>query len=245
MSHPVVIKASALIHAGDIVAAESALVDLVETEGDTALVTVLDQLAPKDLLAIIREYDSAKPSLINLLVTPKQFADAVIMERLYAERNRDRLRSLINSVIFREDVAPDDFIEALAQKDLGLEVLADYLDERFEELSVFKSTGSFAIVDEERTPKDEEDDSVREDHFQMPKGGVGLDEVSDQDWMELTWRLAHHFPDEFFHVFQILTARSLAAGEAAAPAAEPKAGEEGAAEGPKPTGRAPVEESAL
>ena len=86
---------------------------------------------------------------------------------------------------------------------------------------------------------------MREDHFQMPKGGVGLDEVSDQDWMELTWRLAHHFPDEFFHVFQILTARSLAAGEAAAPAAEPKAGEEGAAEGPKPTGRAPVEESAL
>ena len=120
MSHPVVLKASALIHAGDIVAAESALVDLVETEGDTALVTVLDQLAPKDLLAIIREYDSAKPSLVNLLVTPKQFAEAVIMERLYAERNRDRLRSLINSVVFREDVEPDDFIEALAQKDLGL-----------------------------------------------------------------------------------------------------------------------------
>jgi hypothetical protein len=243
MSHPVVIKASALIHAGDISAAESALVDLVETEGDTALVTVLDELAPKDLLAIIREYDSAKPSLINLLVTPKQFADAVIMERLYAERNRDRLRSLVNSVIFREDVDPDDFIEALAQKDLGLEVLADYLDERFEELSVFKATGSFAVIDEERTPKDEEDDSVREDHFQMPKGGVALDEVGDRDWMELTWRLAHHFPDEFFHVFQILTARSLAAEQAAAPAVEPTDG--AAAEGTRPATRPPVEESAL
>ena len=245
MSHPVVLKASALIHAGDIVAAESALVDLVETEGDTALVTVLDQLAPKDLLAIIREYDSAKPSLINLLVTPNQFADAVIMERLYAERNRDRLRSLINSVVFREDVAPDDFIEALAQKDLGLEVLADYLDERFDELAIFKSTGSFALIEEERTPKDEEDDSVREDHFEMPKGGVGLDEVSDRDWMELTWRLAHHFPDEFFHVFQILTARSRAAEEAAIPAVEPKDGGEGATDASKAPGRAPVEESAL
>lgn len=245
MSHPAVIKASALIHAGDIVAAESALVDLVETEGDTALVTVLDQLAPKDLLAIIREYDSAKPSLINLLVTPKQFADAVIMERLYAERNRDRLRSLVNSVIFREDIEPDDFIEALAQKDLGLEVLADYLDERFEELAVFKATGSFALVDEERTPKDEEDDSVREDHFEMPKGGVGLDEVRDQDWMELTWRLAHHFPDEFFHVFRILAARSRAAEEAAVPSAEPKDTAEGAPVGPRAAGRAPAEESAL
>lgn len=245
MSHPAVIKASALIHAGDIVAAESALVDLVETEGDTALVTVLDELAPKDLLAIIREYDSAKPSLINLLVTPRQFADAVIMERLYAERNRDRLRSMVNSVIFRESVEPDDFIEALAQKDLGLEVLADYLDERFEELALFKATGSFTVFDEERTPKDEEDDSVREDHFEMPKGGVGLDEVRDQDWMELTWRLAHHFPDEFFHVFQILTARSRAAEEGAAPAAGSGISTGEAPEGSGAAARAPAEESAL
>ena len=245
MSHPAVIKASALIHAGDISAAESALVDLVETEGDTALVTVLDQLAPKDLLAIIREYDAAKPSVINLLVTPKQFADAVIMERLYAERNRDRLRSLINSVIFREDVDPDDFIGALSEKDLGLEVLADYLDERFEELTIFKRCGSFAIADVERTPKDEEDDSVREDHFELPKGGVGLDEVRDHDWMEVTWRLAHHFPDEFFHVFRILSARSRAAEEAAGPAAEPGDGVPATAAGEKSTGQAPAQESAL
>ena len=94
-------------------------------------------------------------------------------------------------------------------------------------------------------PKDEEDDSVREDHFQMPKGGVGLDEVSDKDWMELTWRLAHRFPDEFFHVFRILTSRSQAAEEAAGPVAEPKDGSEGATDGPKPAGRAPAEESAL
>ena len=243
MSHPVILKASALIHAGDISAAESALVDLVETEGDSALVTVLDQLAPRDLLAIIREYDSAKPSLINLVVTPKQFADAVIMERLYAERNRDRLRSLINSVIFREDVDPDDFIGALSEKDLGLEVLADYLDERFDELIVFKNSGSFVILDEERTPKDEEDDSVREDHFELPKGGVVLDEVRDHDWMELTWRLAHHFPDEFFHVFQILSARSRAAEEAAGPVVEFK--EAGAAGGAEKSTQPPGEESAL
>lgn len=240
MSHPAVIKASALIHAGDISAAESALVDLVEAEGDTALVTVLDQLAPKDLLAIMREYDSAKPSVINLLVTPKQFADAVIMERLYAERNRDRLRSMINSVIFREDVEPDEFIEALSEKDLGLEVLADYLDERFEELTIFKASGSFVVIDEERTPGDEEEDTVREDHFELPKGGVGLDEVRDHDWMELSWRLAHGFPDEFFHVFQILSARSRAAEAAAAPVAEPGEDAPGA-----PAGQPPAQESAL
>ena len=245
MSHPVIVKASALIHAGDISGAESALVDLVETEGDTALVTVLDQLAPKDLLAIIREYDSAKPSVINLLVTPKQFADAVIMERLYAERNRDRLRSMINSVVFREEVEPDTFIEALAEKDLGLEVLADYLDERFDELTLFKNTGHFVATEEERTPKDEEEDTVREDHFELPKDGVGLDEVRDQDWMELTWRLAHGFPDEFFHVFQILSARSRAAEAATAPVAEARDPLAESAGEPKPAGQPPAEESAL
>jgi hypothetical protein len=240
MSHPAVLKATALIRSGDISAAESALSALVETEGDTALVAVLDELPPKDLLAIIREYDSSKPSVVNLLVTPKQFADAVIMERLYAERTRDRLRSMINSVIYREDVEADDFIAALAEKDLGLEVLADYLDERFDEVSIFKNHGSFLVQDEERTPKDEEEDTVREDHLELPKGGVSLDEVSDSDWMELTWRLAHNHPDEFFHVYQILAARSRAVEEAPVKAEEG----EGAATPAADKGPA-AEESAL
>ena len=245
MTHPAVIKASALIHAGDISAAESALTELVDTEGDHALVAVLDELAPKDLLAIIREYDSAKSSVISLLVTPSQFADAVIMERLYAEQNRDRLRAMINSVIYRDDVEPDDFIEALTQKDLGLEVLADYLDDRFDELAMFKTYGSFVVVEEERTPRDEEEDSVREDQFEVPRGGVGLDEVRDQDWMELTWRLAHHFPDEFIHVYQILAGRIRAAEAAPVKAAPAEESEPSQDAGERQTGQGPAEESAL
>ncbi|MBL8386480.1 MAG: hypothetical protein JNM90_25575 [Burkholderiales bacterium] len=249
MSHPAVIKASALIHAGNIAAAESALSELVDTEGDTALVAVLDELAPRDLLAIMREYDAARPSVVNLLVTPRQFAEAVIMERLYAERNRDRLRAMVNSVIFRDDVDPDEFIAALAEKDLGLEVLADYLDERFDEIAVFKDHGSFVVTEEERVPRDEEDDAVRDDQFELPKGGVGLDEVRDGDWMELTWRLAHHHPDEFFHVYQILAARTRAAEAAAVPARPAEAGDDGAAAaerpGPAGAGAGAEEESAL
>lgn len=237
MSHPAIARASALIHAGDISAAEETLSDLVEAEGDNALVTVLDELQPKDLLAVLREYDASKPSLINLLVTPKQFADAIIMERLYAERNRDRLRSMVNAVIFRGDIEPDEFIAALVQKDLGLDVLADYLDERFEEVTIFRNCGSFVVTEEERTPKDEEDDATREDQFAVPAGGVGLDEVADHDWMELTWRLAHRFPDEFHHVFQILGARARAAEDAQV-SADPAA----AATAP---GRETAEESAL
>ena len=74
MHYPAIVKAQSLILAGDIVGAESALVELADEEGDQALVLALDQLPPKDLLAVIREYDPSKDSVINLLVTPEQFS---------------------------------------------------------------------------------------------------------------------------------------------------------------------------
>ena len=69
--HPALVHASSLIQVGDIAAAESALSALVETEGDHALVVLLDELPPKDLLAIIREYDASKPSVINTNASSK------------------------------------------------------------------------------------------------------------------------------------------------------------------------------
>ncbi|HSY25919.1 MAG TPA: hypothetical protein VK832_00285, partial [Burkholderiaceae bacterium] len=83
MSNSLVIKAASLIKAGDIAGAEFALVSLAEAEGDHALVAVLEELPPTDLLAVIREFDSSKESVINLLITPEQFARAVIIEKRY------------------------------------------------------------------------------------------------------------------------------------------------------------------
>ena len=77
MKHPVVIESLQLILAGDIEGAERALVAIAETEGDHALVAVLDQMPPKDLLAVMREFDSSKESLVNMVVTPEQFARAI------------------------------------------------------------------------------------------------------------------------------------------------------------------------
>ena len=71
-------KTQSLIAAGDIVGAESALAELADTEGDRALVVVLDQLPPKDVLAVIREFDTSKESVVNLVITPEQFARAVV-----------------------------------------------------------------------------------------------------------------------------------------------------------------------
>ena len=51
MNHLALIeKTRSLIAAGDIAGAESALTALADTDGDGALVVVLEQLAPKDIL---------------------------------------------------------------------------------------------------------------------------------------------------------------------------------------------------
>ncbi|HMV07027.1 MAG TPA: hypothetical protein PKA30_15960, partial [Accumulibacter sp.] len=81
MNHPVVVKAARLIHAGDIVGAETALASLVETDGDQALVVAMDELPAKDLLAVLRDFDASRESVVNLLVSPEQFARAVVLER--------------------------------------------------------------------------------------------------------------------------------------------------------------------
>lgn len=186
MNHPLVVQASALIHAGDIVGAESALVSLVDTEGDHALVAVLDELPPKDLLAVIREYDSSKESLINLLVTPEQFARALVLERQYGDRTHAHLRGMINSVIFRDGVEPGEFLEAIGEVDGGCEALIDYLADRDEEVAHFAENGSFNV----------------HETGEVPKG-----QVMDHDWMELSWLLHHEHPEMFSQILPELKKR--------------------------------------
>ncbi|MBP6652751.1 MAG: hypothetical protein KA181_10030, partial [Xylophilus sp.] len=79
-NYPALAKAQNLIRLGDISGAESALATLADEEGDHALVLALDTFPSKDLLTVIREYDSSKESVLNLLVTPQQFARAVVIE---------------------------------------------------------------------------------------------------------------------------------------------------------------------
>ncbi|OGV77376.1 MAG: hypothetical protein A3I83_06505 [Methylotenera sp. RIFCSPLOWO2_02_FULL_45_14] len=179
MTNLIVVQASSLIQSGDIVSAEALLTALVETEGDHALVEVLDEIPSKDLLAVIREYDSSKQSLLNLLITPEQFARAVVLDRLYKDMSHEHLRGMINSVIFREDADANEFIEAIAELEFGYETLADYLSDHAEEV-----TGeTFAALDTE---------------------DITRAEISDHDWKELTWLLRHNHADIYNIVHTLL-----------------------------------------
>ncbi|NKI70932.1 hypothetical protein GN109_16025 [Collimonas pratensis] len=189
MTNALVVKAANLIRDGDIAGAEFALVSLAETEGDYALVAALETLPPKDLLAVIREYDTSKESVVNLVVTPEQFARAVVMERLYGDHSHVRLRGMINAVLFRDDSHTGEFIEAIGEVDGGCEALIDYLSDRDEEVVHFVTYDTFNV---NRMEEGDEVDKA---------------EISDRDWKELTWLLKHEHADMFEQIWPVLKKR--------------------------------------
>ena len=199
-------KTRSLIAAGDIAAAEAALADLADTEGDGALMVVLEQLQPKDILAVIREYDNTKDSVINLLVTPAQFARAVVIEKQYKDLTRTHLRGMMNAVIFREDADPIEFLTAIGDLEGGSEALADYFSEKWSRIEAFARTGLFDTVEDDGEIVSEA--TLRGATYARAR--IERDEVADQDWMELAWILRYELPDLFIEMLLVLRAKARA-----------------------------------
>jgi hypothetical protein len=199
-------KTQALIAAGDIVGAESALVELADSQGDGALMEVLEQLPPKDILAVIREYDNSKSSIINLMLTPQQFARAVVIEKQYKDLTRGHLRGMMNSIIFRDDAEPLAFLTAIGDLDGGSEALADYFEEKWSRIEAFARTGAFDASEDDGDMVSEDD--LRANAWARPR--LNQDEVADQDWMQLGWLLRYELPDLFIEMLVVLRAKARA-----------------------------------
>jgi len=167
---------------------------------------VLEQLPPKDVLAVIREYDNSKSSIINLMLTPQQFARAVVIEKQYRDLTRTHLRGMMNSVIFRDDAEPLEFLTAIGDLEGGSEALADYFEEKWSRIEAFARTGTFDAVEDDGEMVAEDD--LRANAYARPK--LDQDEVADQDWMQLSWLLRYELPDLFIEMLVVLRAKALA-----------------------------------
>lgn len=198
-----------LIAAGDIAGAESALVALADAEGDAALMLVLEQLPAKDLLAVVREYDSSRESVVNLLVSPAQFARAVVLEKLYKDLSHTHLRGMVNSIVFRSEADPVEFLEAIGELEGGAEALADYFAEKWASIEAFARSGTFDAFADPDAPLLTEA-QLRDNAYLQPI--TEQDEVADQDWMELSWLLRYQLPDVFIEMLQALRTKARAYG---------------------------------
>ncbi|MDP3709457.1 MAG: hypothetical protein Q8R56_15465 [Polaromonas sp.] len=207
MNHLALIeKTQLLIAAGDIVGAESALVELADAEGDAALMVVLELLPAKDILAVMREYDNSRESVVSLLVTPEQFARAVVIEKQYKDLTRTHLRGMMNAIIFREDADPLAFLNAIGDLDGGSEALADYFTEKWDRVEAFASTGSFDAMRDTGELVSRAELQARA--YERPS--VEQDEIADHDWMELAWLLRYENPDLFIEMLTVLRAKARA-----------------------------------
>ena len=207
MNHLALIeKTRSLIAAGDITGAESALTELADTDGDGALVVVLEQLEPKDILAVIREYDQSKESIINLLVTPSQFARAMVIEKQYKDLTHTHLRGMVNSVLFRDEANPVDFLTAIGDLEGGSEAMANYFTDKWGRIEAFARTGTFDTVEEDGEMLSET--ALYASAYAKPR--IELDEIADQDWMELAWLLRYECPDLFIEMLLVMRAKARA-----------------------------------
>ncbi len=226
MTHPLVTTVSAMVYEGDIESAERALAVLADQEGDRALAKVVDEMPPRDLVAILREHDSARPSIVGELITPERFVATVALERAYGEKNHERLRGMVNAVLFADESRTDDFIVALGASEDGLNVLVDYCEERHEEIERFFRDGTFDEQDGEPLDGIPESDTDLDDgelDATTRRHVVPLREVQDADWRELAWRLRCEHYEVFRDVLQMLRARHHRAA-AAPPPPRPSAG---------------------
>ncbi len=207
MNHLTLItKTQSLIAAGDIAGAESALTELADTEGDSALMVVLDQLEPKDILAVMREYDPSRESVVSLLVTPAQFAHAIVIEKRYKDLTHTHLRGMVNAIVFREDADPVAFLTAVGDLEGGSEAMANYFAEKWARIESFARSGNFDTDEEDGEMMSESE--LLASAYLNPR--VHLDEVADQDWMELAWRMRYECPDLFTETLLVLRAQARA-----------------------------------
>ena len=161
---------------------------------------VLEQLPPKDVLAVIREYDNSRESVVSLLVTPAQFARAVVIEKLYKDLTRTHLRGMINAIIFRDDADPLEFLNAIGDLDGGSEALADYFSDQWSRVEGFARSGSFEAADEYGKMLSQA--ALPACAYEKPR--VQQDEIADRDWMQLAWILRYELPDLFIEMLMVL-----------------------------------------
>ena len=218
--HQIILRSAEMIQAGDIAGAERALVAVADQAGDHALVAILDEMPPKDLLAVMREFDSSKESVVNMLVTPEQFARAIVLEKKYGERTGERLRAMVNTIIHRDAEMACEYLETIADTEGGSATLADYFEDRYDEIFSFVTTGSFLPRFHAEISAQTHNTWLMEKIEELDHGlnlGNSMEssrplhsrfEIADSDWMETAWLLRYELPDAFEEVMFLLRDRA-------------------------------------
>jgi hypothetical protein len=129
-----------------------------------------------------------------------------VIEKQYKDLTRTHLRGMMNSVIFRADADPVEFLTAIGDLEGGSEALADYFTEKWSRIEAFARTGSFDASEDDGEILSEQ--ALYQSAYVRPR--IDLEEVSDQDWMQMGWLLRYELPDLFTEMLLVLRAKARA-----------------------------------
>lgn len=179
----VISQASELAVLGAFGSAERSLVAFAEEHGDQQLRVLLDEMEPKNLSMIVREFDCSKSSPVSLLVGVDQFIAILILERQYDELNK--LEGLINSVVMaRDDQERSEFFAAISECSCE-DILATYLlgrgGQNYDQIIHFERYMTFNLGSDEPDTHSE---------------------VLDGEWKQFAFELRESFPDFWESVHQ-------------------------------------------
>ena len=113
---------------------------------------------------------------------------------------------MMNSVIFRDDADPVEFLTAIGDLEGGSEAMADYFSEKWSRIEAFARTSTFDSVEDDGEMLSES--ALFACAYVPPK--LELDEVTDQDWMQMAWLLRYQCPDLFTETVLVLRAKARA-----------------------------------
>jgi hypothetical protein len=125
------IMVSKLVQEQNYTGAENLLAEL----GKTALRETIEALPTKDLLAVVRNHDSSKPTVIHGIINPEQFVKILSLEHLINNDHRSEVAThaagMISAIVLREDESDGftsaNFLEAALQSEGSTNEVIKYL----------------------------------------------------------------------------------------------------------------------
>lgn len=172
-SNAVLALVASQVATGQLNLAEKALMSIADTRGDLALKETVSEMPKADLLAIVREYDSGKPTAIAGVLTPEQVAELLEMELDYGEKS-NRLASLMHALVLAEYPDAEKRIEAIFYRS-GPGIFARFF--RTEAQATFETLHEYFVTAEKE----------KERGARPLASSEAM--MNDQSWQRLVWLL--------------------------------------------------------
>ena len=190
---------SSLVLHGDVKGAERQISTIIDDVGDNQAMAIVEMLPASDLLAIARQLDSGKTSVLLELITQKKFGEIISLEGLYGSNVgkysdvSSHAAGMISAVVFGDGSDSAAFLQEICKTAEGTRELVKFIFptsclesyvDRHQQILHFLEFGTFNI------------NSVEQDDAAMH---------NDMSWQQTMQVLKDQLPEELELVMHDIT----------------------------------------